>query len=296
MTPQNNNTSPSVNKLLITRFLPVIGAATVDSVSTYFPNALIVRLQSDTKISVINASKQQLKLGIYYGHLDYYKFRLLSRVSAFTGLQLMSAYNIKNNFKNDSICAVLSGMAETIITNQHNAKNRLTLINKIHIQKTINSMLIPCGIKNIYTYLCVFNMRTYYGPILHKKTGISLDNSLAITSAVTAMAIQPSSTILDNMCTIQLRNTHDYPNKSLWDITKLSLAQAYNMPLFKSINLVVLRTLSMGLSYFIMDRASKYFVNHSLSFYDRFEDQDNYKPKQQKNYKNNDFIGPSQNK
>jgi hypothetical protein len=272
---QQNSSSPSIEKLFFTRFMPIIGAAGLDSLTTYFPNAIIVKLQSNNNISLKNAIKQQLKSGIYYGHLDFLKFRLLSRASGFTGLQIMNAYNIKNNFKNNSICGLISGVTETIITNQNNAKNRLTLINKPHYQRTINSMLIPCGIKNCLTYITLFNMRAIFGPILHQKTGISKNNSFALTSAITIMSIQPFMTVLDNTCTIQLSNTHKHPNLNLAEISKNSFQQACKIPLWRSRNIIALRTITMGLSYFIIDRSSNFFVEKSLSFYDNAKTNNN---------------------
>ena len=229
-----NASSPSIDKLFFTRFAPIVGAATLDSMTTYFPNAVIVRMQANEKISIINSAKQQLKHGVYYGYIDFLKFRLISRTSGFIGLQTMTAYNIENNFKNNSICALISGLAETILTNQNNAKNRLTIINQPHKQKTINSMLIPCGLKNFLTYLILFNSRTIFGKKIHSHTGISEHNSLAIASAITIMSIQPFMTILDNACTIQLKNTHKYQNTSLYEISKKSLIQSWEIPIWKS--------------------------------------------------------------
>ena len=62
---QQNSSSPSIEKLFFTRFMPIIGAAGLDSLTTYFPNAIIVKLQSNNNISLKNAIKQQLKSGIY---------------------------------------------------------------------------------------------------------------------------------------------------------------------------------------------------------------------------------------
>jgi len=263
----NNQQAPQINKLFCTRFLPLMGAAITDSIVTYPLYASLIILQNNPHLPITQACKNHLKTGIYYGHLDFLKFRLLCRISAFSSFQLMQAYKLENNLMNNSICGAISGITETLVTNQNNAKNRLTVLNLPHSQKVINNMLFSTLIKNSFTYITLFNMRAIMGPQISNNYNISLDNAYAITSAATIMGMQPITATLDTIGTIQLKIAHKNPANSFLKNFHIALKMAINTPVMQSANIMLFRSICMGASYFIMDKASSYFVNQSLTFY-----------------------------
>lgn len=291
--PSDTQKSPSSNKalpkFLFTKIIPITCAAGIESTLTY-PHFAAITLLQKRPSSLQSAYKRVYRKGIYHGHTNFLKFKMISRVSAFSVFQAMLACNINKSLINLSICGLLSGVIETTFTNSYTAKNRLTVMSLPHTKLSIMSMFYPNLIKNSITYGTIFNTRAYFGPIIHKKTNLSIENSYAISTALSVMALQPMTTTLDNMMTFQLKNSAQTPGLSMKDISKKSYEQAKKIPLDRCLNLMLLRTAWLGAGYFIMDRTSTALIKEANTTYPRlnFFEQTNNKPNNKTSDKSND--------
>ena len=283
--PSSNKTLP---KFLFTKILPITCAAGIESTLTYPHFAAITLLQKKPS-SLQNAYKRIYRNGIYHGHLDFLKFKMISRISAFSVFQAMMTCEINQSSQNLFLCGLLSGMVETTVTNSYTAKNRLTVMNLPHTKSSIMSMFYPNLIKNSITYGTIFNTRSHLGPIIHQKSNLSIENSYAISTALSVMAIQPITTGLDNIMTFQLKNSAQTPWLSIKNISYQSYKQAKKIPLDRFLNLMLLRTVWLGVGYFIMDRASTALIKEANTTYPKlsFFEQTNNKPNNKSNDNDN---------